>query len=197
MADSIADPINAPVPGDFRRPVYTAGVKLDTVNSVAELKKIWLKSPTADAKEAVLVALGHTPDVSIISSVLLPFFINTHPPAPAEDCINPSDMFMLSASFAENPVARPLLWAFLRDNWDKLLAKLGGNLTIVDRVLASALPKFASYETLADIEKFFDSIDTTGFDRTLRKGKDRIRSRAAYRERDAKGLAEWLEQNGY
>ncbi|KAH8885332.1 hypothetical protein GQ53DRAFT_365934 [Thozetella sp. PMI_491] len=197
FADSVADPENKPVPADLRRAVYLAALHAEPASTAAELKKLWYTTSLVDVKETVMLLLGYVPDATVISSLLLPFFISSHPPAPAEDCVAMSDMGFVAASMAANLVARPLLWAYLRDNWDKLLAKLGGNVILVERVIAGALNKFTDLETLAEIDTFFGTVDTKGFDRTLNKAKDIIRTRAAYRARDAQALAEWLEQNGY
>jgi hypothetical protein len=39
--------------------------------------------------------------------------------------------------------------------------------------------------------------DTSSFNRTLGTVKDKIRGRAAYRERDSEKLKEWLSAHGY
>ena len=90
-----------------------------------------------------------------------------------------------------------LLWAYLRDNWDHVNAKLGGNPIIIDRLIGLSLSKFTDTEALDEIEKFFSGVSTKGFDRTLETAKDKIRGRAAYKKRDAEGLKAWLVENGY
>lgn len=106
-------------------------------------------------------------------------------------------MHILSGTLAANRVGRPLLWAYLRDHWDRFNAKLGGNPILVDRMVNVSLPNFADLDTLGEIEAFFAGVSTKGFDRTLETVKDKIRGRAAYKARDAKGLREWLVGNGY
>ncbi|KAF3358459.1 hypothetical protein VdG1_00019 [Verticillium dahliae VDG1] len=49
----------------------------------------------------------------------------------------------------------------------------------------------------AEIDAFFAGKDTAGFNRTLETAKDKIRGRAAYRQRDAAALKAWLAANGY
>lgn len=98
---------------------------------------------------------------------------------------------------ASNRVARPLQWAFLRDNWDQVLAKLGGNPIVLDRLVSLSLPKFTDTETLEEIEEFFAGVGTKGFDRTLETVKDKIRGRAAYKKRETENLKAWLVSNGY
>lgn len=131
------------------------------------------------------------------ASAVLPFLFNISPPAAASDSVPAGDMHHLAASISSNREARGLLWRYMRDHWDELEAKLGGNPILMDRMVMVSLPKFSDFETLADIEDFFSRRSTKGFDRTLETVKDKIRGRAAYRARDAEVLKEWLVSNGY
>jgi aminopeptidase N len=106
-------------------------------------------------------------------------------------------MHYLASGLSGNRVGRPLLWQYLRDNWDHVNAKLGGNPIILDRLIGLSLGRFSDYETLAEIEKFFAGVSTKGFDRTLGAALDKIRARAAYKTRDAGGLKAWLVENKY
>jgi aminopeptidase N len=177
--------------------VYRAAILKDPANAVAALKHEWFTTPAIDGKEICLQALGHTTDEALIRDVLLPFLFSSSPPAPAADSIPPADMHILAGVLAANRVGRPLLWAYLRDNWGQFEAKLGGNPIVVDRMVNVSLPKFTDLESLRDIESFFAGVSTKGFDRTLEQVKDKIRGRAAYKTRDAKGVREWLVSNGY
>lgn len=99
---------------------------------------------------------------------------------------------------AGNREARPLLWAYMRDNWETAVTpKVGGNPIVLDRLVNVSLGRFSDLATLAEMEAFFEGRDTKAFDRTLETVKDRIRGRAAYRGRDAGALREWLGANGY
>ena len=141
--------------------------------------------------------MAHCKDEKLIKEVLLPLNFNISPPAPARDSVPPGDVHVLASAMANDKVARPLLWAYLRDNWDHVNAKLGGNPIIIDRLIGLSLSKFTDTEALDEIEKFFSGVSTKGFDRTLETAKDKIRGRAAYKKRDAEGLKAWLVENGY
>ncbi|KAK3400603.1 peptidase family M1-domain-containing protein [Sordaria brevicollis] len=192
-----ADPTGAPIPADLRLPVYRAAIKRDAANAVAAIKHEWFTTPAIDGKEVCLQALGQVTDEALIKDVLLPFLFDSAPPAHPRDSVPGADMHILSGNLAGNRIARPLLWAYLRDNWDKFNAKLGGNPILVDRMVNVSLPKFADLETLKDIEEFFNKVSTKGFDRTLEQVKDKIRGRASYKIRDAEGVKGWLKANGY
>ncbi|KAL2150396.1 hypothetical protein VTH82DRAFT_6959 [Thermothelomyces myriococcoides] len=192
-----ADPAGSPIPADLRAPVYRAAILKKSAAAVSGLKKEWYTTAAIDGKEICLQALGHTPDESLVKDVILPFLFNKSPPAAPADSVTAADMHILAGVLAGNRVARPLLWAHLRDHWDQLDAKLGGNPILVDRMVKVSLPNFSDLETLAEIEKFFAGVDTKSFNRTLEQAKDNIRARAAYKTRDTEGIRGWLVANGY
>ncbi|KAK3321826.1 peptidase family M1-domain-containing protein [Apodospora peruviana] len=194
-----ANPDANPIPADLRAPVYRAAIRTDPANAVPALKEEWFNTPAVDGKELCLSALGHVTDPDIIKDVLLPFLFNIAPPASVTDSVPSGDMHYLGGGLSGNRVARPLLWTFIRENWDQFEAKLGGNPILADRMIATALSRFADLDALKEIEEFFarDGIDTKAFDRTLEQVKDKIRGRAAYKARDAEGLKSWLVENGY
>lgn len=192
-----ADPAGSPIHADLRTVVYRAAIRANPAEAVSFLKKEWFTTKSIDGKDICLSAMGHASDVNVIRDVLLPFCFSTSPPAPATDSVPAADMHYLASAMANNREARPLLWKHMRDHWEDMEAKVGGNPIVLDRMVQVSLPKFTDYETLQDIESFFANRSTKGFDRTLETVKDSIRGRAAYRQRDAKQLKEWLCGQGW
>lgn len=180
----------------LRLAVYHVAVKNNPSKAVEVLKDEWYNTKAIDGRTICLSALGGVKDEAIIKDTILPFLFNASPPAPASDSVPSADMHVLSASLAGNPVARPLQWQYVQDKWDAVAAKLG-NPIVVDRFVQVSLPGFNNTEAVGEIEAFFEGKDTKSFDRTLETVKDKIRGRAAYRERDIEGLREWLTSNGY
>jgi len=84
----------------------------------------------------------------------------------------------------------------MQDNWDAVITKLG-NPVVVDRYMKLSLGSFTNVSAVDEIEKFMADKDTSSFNRTLETVKDKIRGRAAYRERDSEKLKEWLSAHGY
>ena len=180
----------------LRLAVYHVAIKNNPSKAVEVLKDEWYNTKAIDGRTICLSALGGVKDEAIIKDTILPFLFNASPPAPASDSVPSADMHVLSASLAGNPVARPLQWQYVQDKWDAVAAKLG-NPIVVDRFVQVSLPGFNNTEAVGEIEAFFEGKDTKSFDRTLETVKDKIRGRAAYRERDIEGLREWLTSTGY
>lgn len=181
---------------DLRSAVYRAGIKSDPKNAYGILKKEWETTASHDGKEVCLTALGYIRDVDVINTNLIPFLFNISPPTPDSDCVASGNMHVLSSALTFNSVARPLVWKYMQDNWDQATKKMA-NPVVLDRFVKLTLNKFTVATYIDEIEAFFKDKDTSSFDRTLEQVKDKVRGRAAYRERDAAVLKEWLGANGY
>ena len=187
------DPEANPIYASIRGSVYRSALEKDPARAVDLLKKEWFNTKSVDGKLVCLSVLGLCKDADLVKNNLLPFNFNT---TPASNSVPSADMHALGNSLAVNRVARPIQWQFIKDNYDAAISKLG-NPIVVDRFINLSLSKFTTLDAVKDIEEFFKDKDTKSFDRTLETAKDKIRGRAAYKERDAAALKEWLVANGY
>jgi aminopeptidase N len=192
----VEDPEKNTFPPILRTPVFRIAVKTDAAKAVEVLKKEWFTTKSIDGKEVALSAIGSARDRDLILKTILPLNFNKSPPAAASESVPPSDMHVLAASLSANSAGRDLQWTYLRKHWDETVVKLG-NSVVVDRFVNSTLSKFADTAVIDEIDAFFKDKDTAAFNRTLETVKDKIRGRAAYRERDTAALREWLSANGH
>ena len=102
-----------------------------------------------------------------------------------------------SVALASNAKARNALWAYVKNNWEKVSRTLSANPVVMDRYLKTCLSKFASHEVERDIAEFFQGKDTKGYDRGLVQVSDSVRANATYKERDEAIVLEWLQAHGY
>lgn len=181
---------------DLRSVVYRAGVKRAPAAAFEALKKEWETTTSVDGREMCLSSIGHIGDIEILKNQCIPFLFNLSPPAAASDSIPSGDMHYLSTALAGNAKGRVLQWQFMQDNWDQVTTKMA-NPVVLDRFVRLSLKKFTDAKYLDEIEAFFQDKDTAAFDRSLEQVKDSIRGRAAYRQRDAEVLKEFLRANGY
>ncbi|KAH6656691.1 peptidase family M1 [Truncatella angustata] len=175
----------------LRSVIYRAGIKADPAKAFDALKKEWETTASPDGRDFALSALGHIRDADIVTNKVLPFLFNT-----TSDTVPSGDMHSLSAVLAANSAARPLIWDYIQNNWEKLTEKMA-NPVILDRFIRLTLGKFNDIKYLEEIEAFFADKDTDSFNRTLEQVKDNIRGRVAYRQRDAEVIKEWLSANKY
>lgn len=175
----------------LRSVIYRAGVKADPATAFDVLKKEFVTTTSPDGRDFALSAVGHIRDPDLINNKVIPFLFDNTP-----DSVASGDMHSLSAVLAANSAARPLVWKWLQENWDKATEKMA-NPVILDRFIRLTLGKFTETKYLDEIDVFFKDKDTAGFNRTLEQVKDNMRGRIAYRERDAAVIKEWLAANNY
>lgn len=175
----------------LRSVIYRAGVKADPAAAFDALKKEWETTSSPDGRDFALSAVGHIRDPNLINNKVIPFLFNN-----TSDSVPSGDMHALGSVLASNSVARPLLWKYMQDNWDKANEKMA-NPVILDRFVRLTLGKFTDAKYLDEIHLFFENRDTSSFNRTLEQVKDNVRGRVAYRERDADLIKEWLAANNY
>ncbi|KAM9882792.1 peptidase family M1 [Verticillium dahliae] len=192
----VESPESNPLPPALRTPVFRVAVKHDPVKAVEVLKKEWFTTKSIDGKEVCLSAISAARDTELVKKTILPFLFNRSPPAPASESVPSSDMHVLASGLGANASAREAQWQYLQAHWDDCVVKAGNNV-VVDRLVSTSLSKFADADKISEIDAFFAGKDTAGFNRTLETAKDKIRGRAAYRQRDAAALKAWLAANGY
>lgn len=176
---------------NLRTVVYRAAIKLDEAKAWGPIKKEWESGASIDGKDFCISALGHIRDADLISQKLLPFLFDI-----SSESVASADMHTLASAMAANSVARPMLWQYLQANWQQATTKMA-NPVVLDRFIRVTLQKFTDAKYIGEMDNFFKEKDTSAFDRTLEQVKDAVRGRAAYRERDAAVLKEWLGVNGY
>lgn len=189
----VEDPEANPIYPSLRVAVWRAAIDKDPARAVEILKKEWYTTKSVDGKLFSLSVLGTVKDAELIKSEILPFNFNKEP---ASNAVPSADMHMLGSSLSVNIIGRPLQWKFMKENWDAVIAKLG-NPVVVDRFMNISLSRFNDEAVVKDIEEFMADKDTSSFDRTLGTVKDKIRGRAAYKQRDSAALKEWLNTHGY
>jgi ERAP1-like C-terminal domain len=147
-----------------------------------------VSTTTIDGKDIALTAMGQIQDNTTLLADLLPFMFTTVPIG---------DVHTGAMSLAANRITRAGLWEYIKNNWEMVREKLGGNMVVLDRFLKLSLQKFSDLEVEKDIAAFFKGKNNRGYDRTLAVVSDTIKGRAGYKSRDKGILLEWLTAHGY
>jgi aminopeptidase N len=151
------------------------------------LKKEWHTTPSVDGKEIALRAMGRIQNTDLLPDYLKFIFTD----------VATQDVHTGAMALAANPKTRALWWKYIQDNFESIYASLSNNLIILDRFVKVSLQKFNDREAEKEIKAFFEGRDNRGYDRTLGVVSDTILGRAAYKERDASAILEWLKTHGY
>lgn len=172
---------------NLRSAIFGIAIRLGDNAEYQALKKEWHTTPSVDGKEIALRAMGRLQNIDLLPDYL--DFLFTE--------VATQDKHTAGMALAANPRTRAAFWEYIRDNFQTIYDTLSKNMVVLDRFLKISLQKFSSKQAEQEIAKFFEGRDNRGYDRTLGVIKDTILSRAAYKERDAEVILEWLKVNGY
>jgi len=172
---------------NLRSAIYAIAIKHGGKEEYDFLKSEWATTSSVDGKEIALRALARIQDTSLLNDYLALLFTQ----------VATQDVHTGAVGLAANPKTRASFWKYIQDNFDPLKERLSANMVVFDRFLKMSLTKFSDRGTERDIAKFFEGRDNRGYDRTLGIVSDTIIGRAAYKERDAAVIKEWLRAHGY
>ena len=169
--------------------MFGIAVNAGDADAYAAVKHYYSTTTSTDGKEIALAALGRAQTPALVDDLLAFTF---------SGAVAVQDRHTSALALAANARGRGPLWAYVKAHWEAtVFPALGGNLVVLERFLRVALSKFAARDVQRDIAAFFAAKDTRGFDRGLAVVADTIAAAAAYRERDAALVEEWLGANGY
>lgn len=172
----------------LRLPVFRIAVSEGGHPAYEAVLREYATGTSIDGSEICLQSLGRVRSPSLVAEFLDFQF---------SDKVAIQDTHTGSIALAANPLARKELWAWIKENWERVHEKLSGNSVVLDRYLKNSLQKFASHDVEKDIADFFKDKNTKGYDRGLVQVSDTIRGNARYRERDEAVVGEWLDVHGY
>jgi puromycin-sensitive aminopeptidase len=106
--------------------------------------------------------------------------------------VRTQDLMYCFSAASVNPAGRRLVWDFVAQRWDDLAARHEGNPAAFARIVRFAGASLATREEAAEAQAFFDAHPVDGLDMTRRQAVEGILNRAAWLERNAETLADWL-----
>ncbi|KAF8198244.1 leucyl aminopeptidase [Mycena galopus ATCC 62051] len=169
------------IPPDIKTPVFTTAARYGGREEFEALLKI-IENPANPAdKGAAIRAIGCTEDLGLIKDLFS--YILTK----AWD----QDVIVFCWGMETNPIARPLLASFLKDNYDTFSKRFATNM-MLKSVVGACLRSLSTQEAHNDAEAFFKDKDTTRYSMVLAQALENIRARIAYIERSHDDLSAWL-----
>jgi aminopeptidase N len=171
----------------LRSAVYKIAIKNGGEDAYKAVQEEYLTTTSVDGKEITLQSMGQvqTPE---LARDYLAFGISK---------VANQDLHSVFVSLANNAKTRDTVWEYIKENWEMIRERLGGNMVVLERLLRMSLQKFSSFEAEQDIAKFFKDKDNEGYDRGLAVVSDTIKGNAKYKERDLEVVREWLGAHGY
>lgn len=170
---------------DLRIPVYTISVANGGTDAFEAVLRMYLAAELNEEKVRCLRALGCARRPSLLQRTLE---LSLSAAVRFQDSIFPI------AEVARNPRGGDMAWRFLTDNWAEFERRSGGGGFLLARLIAVTTEQFASEQKAAEVEAFFESHSAPAARRTIRQSVERIRSNAAWMEREGRAITEWLRR---
>ncbi|KAF2749750.1 hypothetical protein M011DRAFT_465417 [Sporormia fimetaria CBS 119925] len=143
---------------------------------------------TSDERNTALRALGRAKDPELIQRTLA-YCVSEH--------VKPQDIYLPIAALRTHTEGTNALWAWMKENWAELEKRLPPSLSMLSSVVSICTSTFTHREHIKDIEEFFASKSTKGFDKALAQSCDAISAKAAWIERDSEDVKAWLKEHKY
>lgn len=185
-----ADKKRSAIPPSLQPAVFQVAVKHLGREAYDLLRKEYSQTTSIDGEEMILEAMAEALQPELAAEFLHFTF---------SDDVGIQNAGTATSSLAANPDVRvrEALWAYIRENWEMVYARLGGSMVVFERFIRGSLETLTSDETRKAIEEFFRNKNTTGYGRGVTIAVEKIGNNARYIERDLGVLQEYLGRKGY
>ncbi|KAL1882426.1 Aminopeptidase 2 mitochondrial [Paecilomyces lecythidis] len=145
-------------------------------------------APTSDEKNTALRTLGAAENLALIKRTL---------DLASGDEVKNQDIYMPLAGLRGHANGIEARWEWLKTNWDAIYKRLPPSLGMLGTVVQITTASFCTEKQLKEVEEFFASKDTKGYDRAVEQSLDAIRAKIHWLKRDRSDVENWLKTNGY
>ncbi|KAH8700271.1 aminopeptidase [Talaromyces proteolyticus] len=143
---------------------------------------------TSDEKNTALRSLGAAEDIALVQRTL-DLALNGE--------VRSQDVYMPLAGLRNHVTGVQERWKWLVNNWDTIPARFPPSLPMLSAVVQLSTSAFCTEAQLKEVQAFFASKDTKGFDRAISQSLDAIQSKSNWVERDRRDVEQWLKSNSY
>lgn len=184
----LAAPAQRPTP-DLRDLVYFWGMYAQ--GNEARWYQMWalyIAEPDAQEKAKLMSGLA-----AVQVPWLLQRFIEL---AWDENNVRGQDYFTALQLIAANRVGEPLVWDYVRSNWQRLVARFGLNERYLGRLIPSITSRFNTPMRLQEMRDFFAKYPEAGAGAAARlQALARVETNIKWLENNQKDIGEWLNAN--
>ncbi|XAR49909.1 Membrane alanyl aminopeptidase, partial [Bertholletia excelsa] len=167
----LADQKTTLLPVDTRKVAFAAvtrNTNSTNRNGFESLINIYREAQAVQDKIRVMRCLASTPDPDIVLEVLN--FMLT-------DEVRTQDIVYILGGISLE--GRETAWSWLKENWDRIIAKCGYGM-ILHRFVRCIVTPFSSHEKADEAEAFFVSLETTSVAMNLKQSIEQIRIKARW-----------------
>lgn len=174
---------------NLRASIFNSIAKHGNEKEFNQLLKIYQNPESTEEKIAALRAFGRFNSDSILDTVtgllLKP------------EIVKQQDIYIPMQGLRAHRKGIEKLWSWLTVNWDEVYKLLPPGLSMLGSVVTIATSGFTKSEQKKQVEQFFATKNTKGYDQGLAQALDIITAKGTWATRDYKVISEWLIENGY
>jgi len=173
---------------NIRAAVFSQVARSGSKKNYEEIFNIYKNPVSIDEKTTALRTLGRFEDSELIERTLGYLFDGT---------VKSQDFYIPMAGMRAHKTGVEHLWKWTQSNWDEIARRLPPGLSMLSAVVTISTSGFTSAEKIQEIEDFFATKDTKGFDQGLAQSLDTIKSKAQWVKRDNEDVNKWLTEQGF
>lgn len=172
---------------NLRASVFGVVARTGGEKEYEQILSVYNDPVSPDEKITALRALGIFKEEALISRTLGYLFDGT---------VRSQDIYIPMQGLRTHKEGIDALWTWVQSNWDEVTKRLPPGLSMLGSVITICTSGYTSEGKLKEIEAFFATKTTKGFDQSLAQSFDTIRSKAKWVARDHEVLNKWLSEKG-
>ncbi|KAH3672366.1 hypothetical protein WICMUC_004277 [Wickerhamomyces mucosus] len=173
---------------NLRASIFGAVARRGNQSDYEEILKIYKNPLSNDEKITALRTLGRFENAQLIERTLGYLFDGT---------IRAQDIYIPLQGLRTHKAGIEATWGWVQKNWDEITRRLPPGLSMLGSVVTISTSGFTSESKAKEIEQFFASKSTKGFDQGLAQSLDTVRSKASWVVRDHKNIYSWLKEHDF
>ncbi|KAJ5225337.1 hypothetical protein N7468_006562 [Penicillium chermesinum] len=173
---------------NIRGSVFTIVLKNGGSKEYEVILDRFRNAPTSDEKTTALRCLGAAEDPELIKRTL---------DLATSGEVKNQDIYMPLGGLRNHTAGIQARWTWLKENWDEIYKRLPPSLGMLGTVVQLTTASFSTQAQLDEVDAFFKSKDTKGYDRAVSQSLDAIRAKVNWINRDREDVETWLNKNQY
>ncbi|KAK7039363.1 aminopeptidase 1 [Favolaschia claudopus] len=169
------------IPSDIKRPIFSTAARAGGREEFDALLNIIEHPANQSDRSAAIFAIGHVQEESVLNE-LFSYMLTK-----ARD----QDVVHFCIGMEANPIARPMLVPFFKENYDTFSKRFATN-SMLKYMVTSCFRGLSTQAAHDDAEEYFKDKDTTRYSMALAQALETIRVRIAYIKRSGDDLEKWL-----
>lgn len=174
---------------NIKAAVFNTVARLGGIETYEKIYKIYTNPASVEEKIAALRALGRFESEEILDKVTA-LLLQT-------DIVKSQDVYIPMQGMRAHRLGVEKLWAWFTANWDAIYKLLPPGLSMLGSVVTLASSGFTQEKQKEEVKKFFEGVNTKGFESNLAQSLDMITSKANWATRDSEDIKSWLKENKY